>query len=233
MSYLCADTCWECSPPGAAGVDAALDIGQNRGASLSLAGTVAVVDDEPNSKVTLGLADMVVDVEQKSKVTLSLVDMVSAKTKLRSSAQPFKSTSSPPSEVSTVIALAAEVLSSGIDITDVKVNDGGMGGTTMIVGNYCRPDPDAAMIFPLVKDALLSAAQQSEKTYILGYGNQPFNNLDPLSFSCKIGHVPAAHQHTCCWDTYEHGHCRAHTCQWDHPAETDIMRVIVMITRSA
>merc|ERR1719183_1885031 len=102
----------------------------------------------------------------------------------------------------------------------------------MIVGKSSTPDPDPLWIFSLVKDALLNSAEQSENTYILGYGQQPSNNLDPLSFSTTIGHVPAMHQDTCCWDFYEKGFCaRQATCRWDHPAEVDMIRVIVMIQR--
>lgn len=170
-----------------------------------------------------------------SRVTLSLADMVTAdaekvRAKLRAQAQPFKSARTPPSEVMVLIANAVAVLSGDKDIVDVQVHDGGMGGTTMIVAKSASKSPDALWILSLVKDALLDSAEQSENTYILGYGAQAFNNLDPLSFSCNIGCVPASHQNTACWDTYEKGFCpRCSTCRWDHPAETDTMRVIVMV----
>jgi hypothetical protein len=181
-------------------------------------------------------ASVTSDEYQANKVTLSLADMVSGDTgkvrcKLSSCAQPFRSARTPPAEVQSVIAMAVEVMSSGTDIVDVTVHDGGMGRTTMIVGKSSSTDPDGLWLFSLVKDALLTAAERSENTYILGYGNQPFNNLDPLSFSANIVHVPAAHKDTACWDTYEQGHCpRCSTCRWDHPGEMDTMRVIVMIS---
>jgi len=185
-------------------------------------------------------ADARSDDGNKSRVTLSLADMVAAegtekaRCKLKATARPFMSARSPPADVTAVIASAVEVLSCGDDIYDVKVQDGGMGGTTMILAKSSSPDPDPLWIFSLVKDALLNSAEQSENTYILGYGEQPFKNLDQLSFGASIGCVPAAHQDTCCWDFYEKGCCpRFATCRWNHPAETDMMRIIVMIKRGA
>jgi len=173
---------------------------------------------------------------QKSKVTLSLVDMVvdadgcSRRSKLRSRAEPFQSIRQTPGEVKTIIECAVEAIRGGQDIADVQVCDGGMGGTTMIVGQSCSTSPDASWIFPLVKDTLLSSAEQSESTYIIGYKTQPFNYSDALSFSLKIARIPAAHQKTACWDTYETGHCpRCSSCRWTHPTEMEMMNVIVVI----
>jgi len=170
------------------------------------------------------------------RLTLSLSDMVSTEAKerckLRTTAQPFKSVRTAPAEVTALIANAVAVLSSGMDIVDVQVNDGGMGGTCMIIGESSSTDPDVSWTFTLVKDALLNLAEQSENTYILGYDAQPFNNLDPLSFSANIGCVPAAHCNTACWDTYSQGFCpRCTTCRWDHPSKFDMMRLIVMIKK--
>lgn len=192
-----------------------------------------------DNKVKLSLADMAAEepVDSNSKkVTLSLADMVSerARQKLRSQAKPFKSARTPPAEVTTVIKAAAEVLSSCSGIVDVQVQDGGMGGTTMIVGKSSNPNPDGRMSLALIKDTLLNSAAQTDNTYILAYGAQPFNNLDSLSFSANIASVPAAHQGNECWDSYEFGLCARHsTCRWSHPSETDKMRIIVMIQKAA
>jgi len=172
----------------------------------------------------------------QSRVTLSLDNMVSTepkvRVKLRTKAQPFKPVRAPPAEVQAVIENARAVLSSHKDIVNVRVNDGGMGGTTMIVGESSSTEPDASWTLPLVKDALFNSAAQSERTYILGYEAQPFNNLDALSFSASIACVPVAHQDTACWDTYQQGFCpRCRTCRWDHPSEYDTMRLIVMINK--
>lgn len=172
-------------------------------------------------------------IEAKGKVTLSLVDMVSAEAakarcKLQATARPFKSVRAPPSEVTAMMAHAVEVLSSIEGVIDVQVNDGGMGGTTMILTS-CDSRGDANVIASRVQDALLSSAEQSNSTYVLGYDAKPFNKLDSLSFSTTIACVPAAHQDTACWDTYSQGFCpRRATCRWCHPSETDMMRIIVM-----
>lgn len=181
-------------------------------------------DDADQSKVTvkLSLSDMVT--ENSEKVRL----------KLRPSARPFKSVRAPPAEVTSMIASAVTVLSSGMDIVDVQVCDGGMGGTTLIHASSTSTNPDAQWLFTMVKDALLSSAEQSENSYILGYGAQPFNNLDQLSFSANICCMPAAHRDTACWDFYEKGSCpRRATCRWDHPSDADMMRVIIMVKKAA
>jgi len=178
------------------------------------------------------------DENPKSRMTLSLDDMVSKESKrvgvkLKSCAKPFKSVRTPPAEVTTVIANAVEVLSKAVGISSVRVRDGGMGGTTMIVGQSSSSNPDAVWVFALVKDALLDSAKHSENTYIVGYDAQPFHNLDPWSFSANVACMPKTHQDTACWDTYEKGVCpRCSTCRWDHPSGVDQMRVIVMIQKA-
>merc|ERR1719183_1285170 len=103
---------------------------------------------------------------------------------------------------------------------------------TMIMAESSDQHPDAYWAFLQAKAALLNAATQSESTYILGYGDTPFKDLDPLSFSATIGCVPAAHHDSACWEIYEKGFCpRCATCRWKHPSETDMMRVIVMIKK--
>jgi len=170
-----------------------------------------------------------------NKTTLSLSDLVEigaekARIKLKSTAQPFKSVREPTADAKHVIAQAVEVVSSCADVFDVQVRDGGMGGTTVIIAKSLSAEPDPSLIFSLVKDTLLNAASQSENTYIMGYGAQPFQNLDTLSFSASIACPPVALHKTTCWDTYEKGYCpRCATCCWNHPAEIDKMRVIVMI----
>jgi len=181
----------------------------------------------------------VASVNLQSKVKLSLDDMVTEdapkmRTKLRSQSRPFKSMRAPPAEVTTVITKAVKMMASGNGIFDVQVQDGGMGGTTMVVAECSGSNPDVSMTFALVKDALLNAAEQSENTYILGYGGQPFKNLGPFSFSANIACVPEAHRQTACWGTYEKGFCpRCATCRWDHPSEADMMRIIFMVKSNA
>jgi hypothetical protein len=176
------------------------------------------------------------DESDKSRVKLSLVDMVDttakARTKLRSQAATFKSVAAAPAEVTALIENAVAALSCCPDIIKTSVQHGGMGGTTIIVGESASTDPDVSWTFVSVKDTLLNSAEQSEKTYILGYGNQPFNTLDYLSFSASVVCVPEAHQETACWEMYEQGFCpRCSTCRWDHPGKLDTMRIVVMIKK--
>jgi hypothetical protein len=182
-----------------------------------------------SSKVTLSLSDMVGNATKKKK-EISLVECCASRSRLRSRAQPFQSKREPPSEVKTLISHAEQAFRSVREVVDVQVQSGGMGGTTMIDAEFQGVAPDASLIFPLVKDAVLNAAAHSENTYVMGYNARPFNDLDALSFSMNIGCVPHAHQNTACWDTYENGICpRKCNCRWDHPAALDMMRVIVTL----
>lgn len=193
---------------------------------LSLSGMVENQQEASNNavpcKTTLSLADMVDESSEKERI------------KLKSTARPFKSVREPPAEAKAVVVSAVEVLSAGPDIYDVQVRDGGMGGTTVIIAKSSLACPDPSLIFSLVKDALLTSAEQTDSTYILGYGSQPFKNLDDLSFSASVVCVPAAHQDSVCWETYEQGFCpRCTGCRWNHPSEIDKMHIIVMIQKGA
>jgi len=189
-----------------------------------------VDDDSPAVASPVSLADMVQCCP--SKVTLSLLDTVCAaqtRSKLRPTAQLFKSTRAPPTEVAAIISSAVAALSSQ-GIADVQVQDGGMGGTTSIVASLSNDQRDAKHILSIVQTTLLTSAEQSENTYILGYGAKAFNNLDDRTISARICAVPDAQQDNCCWDIYEKGFCpNCDSCEWNHPAAADIMRVIVMI----
>jgi len=155
-----------------------------------------------------------------------------SRTKLNSYSQPFVSVREPPTEIKAVIASVVASLASNMDIVNVKVKDQGMGGMTIIMAESSNPEPDATWAFSQAKDALLNAAEQSENTYVIGYGDMPFKKLDNLSFSANIGCVPEAHKDSACWEYYEWGVCpRCTSCRWNHPAKTDMMEIICMITK--
>jgi len=168
---------------------------------------------------------------QKSRVILSLADTVTEKqvrAKLRSQAAPFKSAIAPPSELTAVIAHALELLAKSKSILDVQVNYGGVGTATTIVAKTSKCQSDTVLATTTAKLALLNAAQQSDNTYVFGYGNKPFRDLDVDSFSVSLCCVPDDHRNTACWDVYEQGFCpRRSTCRWDHPADKDIMKIII------
>jgi len=176
---------------------------------------------------------------QKRPLKLTLDDMVARgqpneRQKLKASAKPFQSVRAPPTEVTAVISNAAKVVSSVPGVLDVQVNDGGMGGTTMIVAEVSNSHADIHCLLSVAKDSLLKSAADSENTYVFGYGGHAFNHLDDTSFSAKVVCVPVAHRSTACWDTYEKGRCpRFGKCRWDHPAEMDMIRLIVMVKRRA
>jgi hypothetical protein len=198
--------------------------------SVSSSGPRSSLDEMQNcsqdkAKVTLNLSDIVCNGKKKE---ISLVECCASRSKLRSRARAFVSAREPPQEVKTLISNAAQAFQYSFNVVDVQVQSGGMGGTTMIVAESAEAFPDASLIFPLVKDAILNAAAQSESTYVMGYNVRPFNDLDSLSFSLNVACVPSAKYNTTCWETYENGICpRASCCRWDHPAALDMMRVIV------
>jgi len=179
---------------------------------------------------------------EANKVTLSLFDSVltdvgkvpatvgTGRTRLKAQARPFQSIRAPDPETSMIINDTQEVLRSICGITDVEVIDGGMSGTTMLVAKAGCGLEDVRQVLTFAQETLLSSAERSENTYILGYNARPFHNLDSSSFSATIVRVPIGHQDTACWDTYENGTCpRCKNCRWDHPSDTDMMRVIVMV----
>jgi len=179
------------------------------------------------TKVTLSLSDMV---NEGKKTRISLVECCASRSKLRSRAQPFQSAREPPQEVKDLISRAVHALRCPQDVMDVQVQSGGMGGTTMIIGEFVNALPDASLVFPWVKDAILNAALQSGSTYVMGYNVRPFNDLDSQSFSMNVACVPKAHKKSACWGCYENGICpRIGSCKWDHPTELDMMRVIVSL----
>jgi hypothetical protein len=194
-------------------------------------------------KSKISLCDMVLEDPPpppplENRVALSLDAMVhqgaaKARMKLRSQAKPFKSVREPTADTKAVLENAVEVMDSMPDVLDVEVRHGGMGGTTVVMAKSTSANPDPSLVFSLVKDALLHAAEESENTYILGYGAQPFTNIDALSFSCNIVCAPLAQADTTCWDTYSEGYCpRCSACRWNHPSDIDKMHVIVMITKA-
>jgi len=184
---------------------------------------------QEKGKVTLSLSDMV---NNGKKTQISLVECCASRSKLRSRARPFQSAREPPQEVKTLISRAVQAFQCSPNIVDVQLQSGGMGGTTMIDAETVEAFPDASLVFPLVKDAILNAAVQSESTYVMGYNVRSFNDLDALSFSFNVACVPKDHESTACWETYENGICPRHSsCRWKHPAELDMMRVIVSLKK--
>jgi len=66
-----------------------------------------------------------------------------------------------------------------------------------------------------VQQAMLSAAEVSEKSYILGYEGEPFAPLG-LGFQCRLTAVEDETQ--ACWDYIGSGYCcRGYRCRWQHP----------------
>lgn len=70
-------------------------------------------------------------------------------------------------------------------------------------------------ILEVAKAALLSAADLSSNTYVLGYGGNPFV-LQQHGFSASMGAL--RDESKACWETYRYGLCRRGCqCRWEHP----------------
>merc|ERR1719262_1156021 len=98
--------------------------------------------------------------------------------------------------------------------------EGVMGSTwTMIAhtGMSCKHPKD---YLSAAKDAILTSAEHSQDTYVLGYDVKPFTKIDKCSFTATLASIPDSQQNSCCWDTYKNGFCpRRITCRWAHPTE--------------
>jgi len=85
--------------------------------------------------------------------------------------------------------------------------------------------------------ALLKAAQRSEVVFVMGYGSRPFrddSNLGSTRFSASLALVERSQHYLACWETYQQGRCsRLSSCRWRHPAASDLMQMVVEITRAS
>lgn len=82
------------------------------------------------------------------------------------------------------------------------------------------------LLLSAAKLALLRAAEQSQGTYVLGYGRTPFV-LSPLGFSALLGHVD--NDSEACWDLLERGCCDYEgCCRWQHPSARATINVMVV-----
>lgn len=81
------------------------------------------------------------------------------------------------------------------------------------------------------KDTLLSAAEKSQHTYILGYEAEPFEDIPETSgFTATIGSVPVHMQDSACWETFQKGACSSPgICLWCHPMASNLSPLSVQI----
>lgn len=171
----------------------------------------------------------------KPMIEVKLFDFVGstpARTKLKATARPFASARAPPAGIQSVIAAAKDVLKSDPGVTGVQVTQGAMGGTWTMVANTHAPSRNPRYLLAMVKSALLSSAELSRDTYIMGYDVKPFTKIDKCSFTTTIATIPDSEQNTACWDTYKNGYCpRRMTCRWCHPSETQVIRLIIRVQK--
>eukprot|EP00933_Yihiella_yeosuensis_P062512 TRINITY_DN65476_c0_g1_i1.p1 TRINITY_DN65476_c0_g1~~TRINITY_DN65476_c0_g1_i1.p1 ORF type:complete len:300 (-),score=70.18 TRINITY_DN65476_c0_g1_i1:195-1094(-) len=81
-------------------------------------------------------------------------------------------------------------------------------------------------LLTVAKEAALQAAADSEATYVLGYGHQPFMT-SPMGFSALLGYV--ADHSQACWDTLKYGSCYyGANCHWKHPDLRATLNVVVV-----
>jgi len=138
-------------------------------------------------------------------------------------------------EVSDAIAAATLALQGSQVVSDVKVTPGSGNAVSIdgeVVGTGAQVSFTMKEALQSAKDALLTFAASSQNTYVMGYEQTPFKDWvehgSPMTcgFSATIGIVPAEHQDTACWDTYQKGFCpRPATCRWCHPEDWDMSNV--------
>lgn len=107
-----------------------------------------------------------------------------------------------------------------------------MGGTCTLVAytHADAPPKNPRYCVAAAKNALLTSAEHSQDTYILGYDTKPFTKIDKYSFSATLASIPSSQHSTACWDSYKCGSCpRRSTCRWTHPCESQVMRLVVRI----
>lgn len=133
------------------------------------------------------------------------------------------------------IAAATVALQGNPNVSAVKVVSGVNMVTVVaeVTGTGAQGSFGARETLTLAKDAFLAFTAGSPNTFILGYSTpSPFKDLCNSGFSCSIAVVPAEHQATACWDTYQKGFCpRLATCRWCHPSDGDLTTVRVILKR--
>lgn len=193
--------------------------------------------ESPSSTVSSGDSDDTTSETEDEKVvapfTLCLENSVTRLTKLSSKARAFEPPV--PRDMYNVLAVVhhSMCLGSYRKIINVQMVEGKLGGTTTIIAS-CRKrslrSRDSVKMLDYVKKTLLDAASKSQSTYVMGYTEKPFTSIGKMGFSAKLSSVPAEHRETTCWDTYRKGYCpRRATCRWCHPADNDVMTVVVML----
>lgn len=162
------------------------------------------------------------------------IEAPAVRTKLSSAARPFASSLAPTAGIQMVLSAAKNVFECDPGVFDVQMVEGVMGGTWTIVAHTRGPFRNPRYLLGMVKNALLTTAEHSRDTYILGYDVKPFTKIDKCSFSATLSTIPDAQQKNACWDSYTNGFCpRRISCRWTHPAESQVMRLVVRIQHEA
>mmetsp|Transcript_79321 Transcript_79321/g.140350 ORF Transcript_79321/g.140350 Transcript_79321/m.140350 type:complete len:349 (+) Transcript_79321:83-1129(+) len=154
------------------------------------------------------------------------------RTKLRATAQPFASVRAPPAGIQKVIQAAKDVLECDPSVGSVQMVEGAMGGTWTMIAHLRAdaPKKNPRYYLSAAKNTLLTSAEHSRDTYVLGYDVKPFSKIDKCSFSTTLATIPDAQQNIACWDSYKNGCCpRRITCRWAHPSETQVMRLVIRV----
>mmetsp|Transcript_33869 Transcript_33869/g.61679 ORF Transcript_33869/g.61679 Transcript_33869/m.61679 type:complete len:332 (+) Transcript_33869:96-1091(+) len=154
------------------------------------------------------------------------------RTKLRAAAQPFASVRAPPAGIQKVIQAAKDVLECDPSVGGVQMVEGAMGGTWTMIAHLRAdaPKKNPRYYLSAAKNTLLTSAEHSRDTYVLGYDVKPFSKIDKCSFSTTLATIPDAQQSIACWDSYKNGCCpRRITCRWAHPSETQVMRLVIRV----
>jgi len=135
-----------------------------------------------------------------------------------------------------VVGVLRCFLSTCAFVTAVQVEEGQSGASpatciTVEVQSegHLRAGVVERLILAPARQALLATCQDSEDTYVLGYGAQPFRSHHDLAFKCSLG-VAAEADDRVCWDALQYGACgRGACCHWWHPCGPDRMELTVQV----
>lgn len=137
--------------------------------------------------------------------------------------QPYKD------QVAEVILWAQEAMRESKDVASVEVIvDDAASGWSMIVRPQGKVDSDwqTESLMTLAKEALLDAASQSKRTFVMGYcAPKPFV-MQPQGFQVSLGVMQ--NPKLACWHAFKKGFCRhGSDCCKEHPVFQTPLNVVV------
>lgn len=129
-----------------------------------------------------------------------------------------------------VMAVRACLASAGAMVKCVEASEGPRGWT---VTAYVQPvalKVHRPQLLELAKAALLHAAEQSGKVFVLGYASDPFSPM-PLGVGAALAEMQD--RSTACWSSFSKGFCTSPgSCCRDHPRHRTGVQIVLKPARN-